>query len=134
MSRLPRPLLYYGSAVVSVVLATLLRMLLNPVLGQQAPFATFFLATLAMAWFAEVEARDGNRLRWKLYPFDVEAAERFFPVEIPPGHTYVDAWYESRPSEDKRRMAEHASREVRAGRSYRPEFRYRRRDGELRWL
>src|SRR5712692_3712060 len=54
MSRLPRPLVYYGSAVVSVVLATLIRMLLNPLLGRQAPFATFFLATLLMAWYAGV--------------------------------------------------------------------------------
>jgi PAS domain S-box-containing protein len=44
-------LLRYGSALVSIALATWLRLLLDPVLGLQFPFATLFFAVLVAAWF-----------------------------------------------------------------------------------
>ena len=44
------PLLRYSIAVASVLLATLLRLLLNPLLGHNAPYVTYFLAVLFTAW------------------------------------------------------------------------------------
>ena len=42
----------YGSAVAAVILATLLRMLLDPLLEQKAPFTTYFVAIVFTAWYA----------------------------------------------------------------------------------
>src|SRR5262245_46376294 len=41
----------YGVAVVAVVVATGLRLLLDPLLGDKFPFATLFLAVLVAAWW-----------------------------------------------------------------------------------
>src|SRR5439155_11824582 len=70
----------------------------------------------------------------KLNVSDEEAAQRFFPVEIRPGLSYVEAWYESRLPEDKMEMDQYGNREALAGRNYSQEYRCRRADGEIRWL
>src|SRR5205807_6935580 len=44
-------LLRYGSAVVSIGVATGVRILLDPVLGDQFPYATLFFAVLLTAWY-----------------------------------------------------------------------------------
>src|SRR5438093_7910127 len=44
-------LLRYGSAVVSIGVATGVRILLDPVLGNQFPYATLFFAVLLTAWY-----------------------------------------------------------------------------------
>src|SRR5439155_360876 len=49
----PRPLLPYGVALLSVVVATLLRLALEA-FGVQLPFLTFFLATIISAWLGGV--------------------------------------------------------------------------------
>ena len=41
----------YGCAVVSIALATWVRVLLHPVLGDQTPFATLLFAVLLTAWY-----------------------------------------------------------------------------------
>lgn len=43
--------LRYGLAVVSIVLATWIRLLLDPVLGDRNPFSTILLAVLFTAWY-----------------------------------------------------------------------------------
>jgi PAS domain S-box-containing protein len=43
--------LRYGVAILAVVLATILRLLLDPLLGQHFPFATIFFAILVVAWY-----------------------------------------------------------------------------------
>ncbi|HEU5310633.1 MAG TPA: DUF4118 domain-containing protein, partial [Candidatus Eisenbacteria bacterium] len=50
---MPRPtsLERYAGAVLAVALATAVRLALNPLLGDQFPFATLFLAVLVSAWF-----------------------------------------------------------------------------------
>src|SRR5438034_8128659 len=49
----PRSLLWrYGTAVVAVGLATLIRMWLHPWLGDQFPTPTFFVAAMVTAWYA----------------------------------------------------------------------------------
>ena len=44
--------LRYGSVLVAVVLATLLRMWLDPLLGDQVPFTAYFAAIMFVAWYA----------------------------------------------------------------------------------
>jgi K+-sensing histidine kinase KdpD len=44
-------LLRYGCAVVSIAIATWLRLLLDPLLGDQFPFPTLLLAVLLTAWY-----------------------------------------------------------------------------------
>ncbi len=46
----PKRLIPYVAAVVSVLIATLLRLILGPVVGSSLPFVTFFAAALALAW------------------------------------------------------------------------------------
>jgi two-component system cell cycle sensor histidine kinase/response regulator CckA len=41
----------YGVAILTVLLATVARMLLNPVVGASFPFATYFLAIMFVAWY-----------------------------------------------------------------------------------
>ena len=45
------PILRYGFAIVSIALATWVRLLLDPVLGDQSPFITLLFAVLLAAWF-----------------------------------------------------------------------------------
>src|SRR5438552_3072889 len=47
----PTLFLRYGSAVIFVLAAALVRMLLYPLIGSQAPFFTFFLAVMVTAWY-----------------------------------------------------------------------------------
>jgi len=42
----------YGCAVISIALAIAVRLLLDPLLGTEFPFATLFVAILFTAWFA----------------------------------------------------------------------------------
>ena len=44
--------LCYGSTIAAIVLATLLRMWLDPLLGNRAPFTTYFAAIMFTAWYA----------------------------------------------------------------------------------
>ena len=44
-------LMRYGCAALSIALATCIRLLLDPVLGNQFPYATFFFAVLLTAWY-----------------------------------------------------------------------------------
>jgi PAS domain S-box-containing protein len=49
---LARPALHgYGAAVVAVVVMTLLRLALNPLLGETAPFMTFWIALVFTGWY-----------------------------------------------------------------------------------
>ena len=45
------PVLRYGCAIVAIALATWVRLLLDPVLGDQLPVATLFSAVLLAAWY-----------------------------------------------------------------------------------
>ncbi len=44
-------LLRYGAAVIAIILATLARELLSPVLGSAAPFSAYFVAIMFTAWY-----------------------------------------------------------------------------------
>ena len=53
----PKRLIPYVAALVSVLIATLLRLILGPVVGSSLPFVTFFAAALALAWSSGFRAR-----------------------------------------------------------------------------
>ena len=86
-----------------------------------------------LLWYAEVEDRGEPALHWTLRMADEEAARRFLPVEVPPGNSYGRALADARLPEDRAHMA-WGDQEVRAGRSYRQEFRVHDADGHIRWL
>ena len=44
-------LFHYGSALIAVVLATVIRLVLDPFLGDPFPFLTFFIAIIFAAWY-----------------------------------------------------------------------------------
>jgi PAS domain S-box-containing protein len=72
----PRPfLLRYGCAVVSVALATWLRLLLDPVLGQAGHFSLLFLAILITVWYG------GSRPGWAAVILGLVFADYFL---VPP--------------------------------------------------
>lgn len=55
MQSFPRPLwLRYGVAVACVVVATLLRLSLQPALGDNFPFITYFIAVVFTAWLYRI--------------------------------------------------------------------------------
>jgi PAS domain S-box-containing protein len=86
-----------------------------------------------LLWYAEVEDRGEPALHWTLRVADEEAARRFLPVIMPFGHSYGRALSEARLPEDRARMV-WGDEEIRAGRSYRQEFRVRDASGNIRWL
>ncbi len=86
-----------------------------------------------LLWYAMVEDVEGTGLQWTLQVADEEAARRFLPLVMPFGHSYGRALSEARLPEDRARMA-WGDNEVRAGRSYRQEFRVRDVSGRIRWL
>jgi signal transduction histidine kinase len=47
---MPKRLLPYVAALISVLIATLLRVILEPAVGSELPFITFFAAALVLAW------------------------------------------------------------------------------------
>jgi PAS domain S-box len=86
-----------------------------------------------LLWYADVEDRGDNNLHWVQRMADEEAARRFLPINVPPGQSYGQALADARLPEDRERLA-WGDQEVRAGRSYRQEFRVRDANGEVRWL
>lgn len=90
-----------------------------------------------LLWHATVEApREGECFfHWDFNFFDEEAAQRFLPLQLDPGESYVEAFYRHKPEEDQARVDRTAKAALRAGLShYTHEYRCRRLDGELRWL
>ncbi|MCA1595350.1 MAG: PAS domain S-box protein, partial [Chloroflexi bacterium] len=102
----------------------------------RAEHALHYIASEArcLLWYADVEANDQGTLEWRLLLSDDDAAQRFLPLEVAPGQSYLDAWNDARLEEDQERTSGFADREVRAGRSYSQEFRCTRNDGRVRWL
>jgi two-component system cell cycle sensor histidine kinase/response regulator CckA len=87
-----------------------------------------------LLWEAEVIDRGTPHLEWRIRPLDIEAAQRFLPLELDASADYSRAWYQSRLPEDRKRTDQFADQEIRAGRSYRQEFRCIDRYGQVRWL
>jgi len=87
-----------------------------------------------LLWQAEVEEIGEENLQWTMHFASDLSAQRFIPLHMAEAPTYGDAWYLSRPKEDRERTDRYGAQEVRAGRSYEQEFRCCDRDGILHWL
>jgi PAS domain S-box-containing protein len=94
-----------------------------------------------LLWSADIsEASEPNRppigdnFVWDFLYFDDTAAQRFLPLEVPPGQTYSDAAYASRHPEDRERTDRIGHEKIRRGENYSQEYRVQRSDGEWRWL
>jgi PAS domain S-box-containing protein len=73
-------------------------------------------------------------LHWDVHYPAEETGQRFFPVNVKPGETYLKAQYLARLPEDRRRCEALSIACIRAGKSYEQEFRARAADGTLRWM
>jgi sigma-B regulation protein RsbU (phosphoserine phosphatase) len=87
-----------------------------------------------LLWYGEVEDPGDGSLNWKIEVADEEAAQRFFPLEVPPECTYIRALGDARLPTDRARMGVYGDAEAKAGRDYRQEYRVRNHQGEVRWL
>ncbi len=89
-----------------------------------------------LLWYADVQDDhpDHPCLTWKMILPDLEAAQRFLPLDLLPGEAYKDAWYRARPQEDRDLCDCIGTTSVRAGRSYEQEFRCLDAQGQTRWL
>ena len=85
-------------------------------------------------WHAEIEDLEGRELHWRMSLTEPAAAQRFFPLDVPTGKSYFQVWFESRLDGDRERSDAYGEAEVRAGRSFRQEFRCRDATGAVRWL
>jgi hypothetical protein len=69
-----------------------------------------YVATRAncLLWYADVRERTDapGKYLWETRIFDEDAAQRFLPLDVRPGESYLDAWRRSRHPEDRPRMAE----------------------------
>jgi PAS domain S-box-containing protein len=92
-----------------------------------------------LLWHALVE-RDENPgapapFAWSRHVFDDAAAQRFMPLEVPPGQTYRDAWHYCRPPEDRAQGERTYIEALTSGQTeYAQEFRCIDRDGALHWV
>jgi len=87
-----------------------------------------------LLWQAEVEEYSETELQWTMQFASEQAAQRFIPLNLAEGMSYGDAWYHSRPVEDRERTDRFGEGEIRAGRNYTQEFRCRSGDGTLHWF
>lgn len=100
----------------------------------EAELRSVLTSARCLLWHGEVREVDGE-LEWLIRAWDEEAAQRFLPIDVPPGEEYGEAWYFTKPPEDRERMAAIGNSALREGRNrYSQEFRCRMRDGEVRWL
>ena len=88
-----------------------------------------------LLWHAQVkETGDPRKLDWNLTIPDMEAAQRFLPLDRLPGEDYPNAWYRNRDPQDRDVCDVLGTVAVRAGESYDQEFRCYCSDGSIRWL
>ncbi len=88
-------------------------------------------------WHAVVHApsTDSRGFVWDFTYFDEQAAQRFLPLELLPGESYVEAFYRNKPQEDRAYCDRRAREAFHEGRPfYSHETRCRRSDGSVRWL
>mgnify|MGYP001500471190 CR=1 FL=1 len=91
-------------------------------------------AEVCIPELADVPPAEGANLVWKFLFYDDSAAQRFLPLEVPPGKTYADAAYDSRHPGDRERTDRFSDEKIRAGENYSQEFRVQDQSGKWRWL
>lgn len=73
-------------------------------------------------------------LEWRNLYYDGEAAQRFLPLDVPPGKSYAEVSYTSRHPEDSERINLYGATKIRAGEDYSQEYRVRGADGLWHWM
>jgi PAS domain S-box-containing protein len=85
-------------------------------------------------WEMDVAEREG-RLFWDMKYLDEEAAQDILPLELASGESYQQAWDRAIDPDDFSRIADNATRALRAGlEKYTHEYRCSDRRGNLVWL
>jgi PAS domain S-box-containing protein len=90
-----------------------------------------------LLWHAYVEAAEPPRrpFEWDVRFFDQQAAQRFLPLQLNPGESYVEAFRRHKPREDRHAVNRTVRAALEANRSgYEQEYRCERADGVMRWL
>ncbi len=88
-----------------------------------------------LLWYAIVDIVGEDKLSWQTFVSDVDAAQRFLPLNATPYPDYMEALNRAVLREDRPIIDENASQAILRGASgYSQEFRTRRSDGEIRWL
>jgi len=88
-----------------------------------------------LLWYADIrETNDPRYLHWQMEFPNAQSARRFLPIEVLPGESMTDAWYNRRHPEDRDACDRIGTAAVRAGEDYQQEFRCACEDGTVRWL
>lgn len=91
-------------------------------------------ASRCLFWHADVrDWGDGKGLRWQITSPPQENAERLFPIAMQPTDNFYRAWYRSRLEEDRLATYASAEQQIRSGKSFTVEYRFRTKDNEIRW-
>jgi len=87
-----------------------------------------------LLWFAIADDLT-DRTHWQMYTPNEDAAQRFLPIDQPPGQSYVEAWWQAVIPDDRDYLRGYEVDMLREGvLSYQVEYRVRRADGTTRWL
>lgn len=87
-----------------------------------------------LLWHSEVYNYAGH-LTWKIRIPNERSVREFLPLNIKPGQTWAEAWYESKPEEDRRRMDDISRTAILTGKTgYEQEHRCVLASGEVRWI
>ena len=91
--------------------------------------------THCLAWEAHVYKVEEDNFEWQTRIVNEEAAQRFLPLDLAPGQSYAEAWFQSRPVED-RIQGDNVSRiALNTGQTlYSFRFRSLDRDGKMHYL
>ncbi len=111
------------------------RGLLTSLRATEEERAYMMSAARCLLWHAQVQDTDNPRyLDWNMVIPDMEAAQRFLPLDMLPGESYPAAAYRNRHLQDRDVCDVLGTAAVRAGQSYDQEFRCNCSDGSMRWL
>jgi PAS domain S-box-containing protein len=90
-------------------------------------------SALCLFWSAVVTDVGEEKLQWRIAHYDEESAQRFLPLEVAPGDTYMHTAYLNRHPDDVVTTDQFGVVRVRAGQSYAQEFRCKGMDGQWHW-
>lgn len=87
-----------------------------------------------LLWYANVRYTN-NKLNWDMRIANDDVAQQFLPLMIGRGESYINAWDRAIFVEDLEAMRNHTRSSLLAGASsYTTDARFRRADGEVRWI
>ncbi|MCC6444836.1 MAG: PAS domain S-box protein [Armatimonadetes bacterium] len=88
-----------------------------------------------MVWQARVRHLGGDAMDWQISVPNEAAAQQFLPLQMLPGQSYLQAFYQNRLPEERQKMDQVSREALLDGKSgYSQEFLCLRADGVLRWI